>query len=113
MSMPDPATITGYHAHIYFEELSRGFAAEVREKISDRFDVDMGGWHDGPVGPHSRAMYQVAFSTSVFAELVPWLMVNHGELAVLIHPTTGDHLPDHTNHALWLGEKLTLDTSVL
>ena len=40
-------------------------------------------------------------------------MVNHGDLAVLIHPRTGDDLPDHGDYALWLGDKLELDFSVL
>ena len=107
------ATIAGYHAHIYFEESNREFAAEIRETIAERFDVEMGRWHDRPVGPHTRSMYQVAFSIDTFAEFVPWLMIHHGNLAVLIHPRTGDDLADHTDYALWLGEKLDLDTSVL
>jgi DOPA 4,5-dioxygenase len=113
MVAPEPATIAGYHAHIYFEESSAGHAAEIRETIAARFDVEMGRWHDRLVGPHTRSMYQVAFSTDTFAEFVPWLMIHHGDLAVLIHPTTGDDLPDHTDYALWLGEKLDLDLSVL
>ena len=113
MATPEPAVITGYHAHIYFEESSADHAAEIRETIAARFDVEMGRWHDRPVGPHTRSMYQVAFSTDTFAEFVPWLMIHHGELAVLIHPRTGDDLADHTDYALWLGEKLDLDTSVL
>ena len=111
--MTDQATISGYHAHIYFEDSSADYAAEIRETIAARFDVEMGRWHDKLVGPHSRPMYQVSFAPSLFAEFVPWLMVNHGELSVLIHPRTGDDLPDHTDFALWLGEQLDLDTSVL
>ncbi len=111
--MGSQATIAGYHAHIYFEDSNREFAAEIRQAIAERFDVEMGRWHDKLVGPHSRPMYQVGFSTKVFADFVPWLMVNHGDLAVLIHPRTGDDLPDHTKFALWLGEKLDLDLSVL
>ena len=88
-------------------------AAEIREAMGERFDVELGHWHDRLVGPHSRAMYQVSFSPRVFADFVPWLMVNHGDLAVLIHPRSGDDLPDHTEYALWLGEKLDLNLSVL
>jgi hypothetical protein len=53
-------------------------------------------------------MYQVAFAPAVFAELVPWLMLNRGPLDLLIHPETGDDLADHRDHAMWLGEKLPL-----
>lgn len=115
MSTPTPekAVIAGYHAHIYFVESSRDYAAEIRETMAARFDVEMGRWHDRPVGPHTRPMYQVKFATEVFADFIPWLMVNHGDLAVLIHPRTGNDVSDHTDHALWLGEKLDLDLSQL
>ena len=56
MAPSEPATITGYHAHIYFEESSADHAAEIRETIAARFDVEMGRWHDRPVGPHTRSM---------------------------------------------------------
>jgi DOPA 4,5-dioxygenase len=108
-----PASIAGYHAHIYYDEETRPVAARIREAIAARFDVGLGRWRDAPVGPHPRAMYQVAFAPEVFAGLVPWLMVNHQGLSVFIHPRTGDDVPDHSEFALWLGEKLDLDLSVL
>jgi DOPA 4,5-dioxygenase len=58
-------------------------------------------------------MYQVAFSPDLFAEFVPWLMLNRDSLAVLVHPETGRPRDDHLTHALWLGEVLPLDASVL
>ena len=36
------------------------------------------------------------------------LLINRNGLDILIHPNTGTSLEDHTNHALWLGNKLTL-----
>ena len=110
---PGKAVIAGYHAHIYFDVSNREYAADIREVIGKRFDVEMGRWRDVPVGPHPRSMYQVAFTPDVFADFVPWLMVNHGDLSVLIHPRTGDDLSDHRDYPLWLGEKLDLDLSVL
>ena len=104
-----PGAVTGYHAHIFYDGASRPAAALVREALAARFDVRLGRWRDGPVGPHPRAMYQVAFTTDQFDRIVPWLMLNRAGLVVFIHPITGDDLADHTEHALWLGEKLTLD----
>ena len=43
-----------------------------------------------------------------FALLVPWLMLNHEGLDVLIHPLTDDAYTDHADRPLWLGEKLKL-----
>ncbi len=100
--------IQGYHAHVYYAPASRDRAARVREELASRFEVQLGSWHDGPVGPHPQAMYQVLFSVDDFAELVPWLMLNREGLTILVHPETGDNLADHRDHSLWLGEKLPL-----
>src|SRR4051812_5968274 len=73
------------------------------------FAVDLGRWHEGPVGPHTSAMYQVTFTLEQFANVVPWMMLNRGGLRVLVHPMTGDDVADHTSNPLWLGEPLPLD----
>ena len=39
---------------------------------------------------------------------VPWLMLNHAGLNVLIHPQGENAYDDHTIHALWLGTPLPL-----
>jgi DOPA 4,5-dioxygenase len=109
----DTAGVAGYHAHIYYVDATRETAARLRAEIDARFDVELGRWRDEPVGPHPRPMYQVAFAPAVFAEIVPWLMLNHAGLVVFIHPRGGDDLFDHSEAALWLGEKLDLDLSVL
>jgi len=105
--------ITGYHAHIYYDAASRETAAMVRAEVERTFVVRMGRWRDEPVGPHPQPMYQVAFEPAVFAEIVPWLMLNRRGLTVLVHPETGDDVADHEVHPLWLGEKLTLDIEML
>ena len=112
-NMIDPAGITGYHAHIYYDEGSRERAARIRELIEANFKVVMGRWRDMPVGPHPQAMYQVAFGVGDFAALVPWLALNRDGLDVLVHPETGDDVTDHTDHAIWLGTRLPLDIDSL
>ena len=101
-------TIENYHAHVYYDEISRNAAEVLREEIAQRFAVKMGRWREEPVGPHPQAMYQVAFEPELFSAIVPWLLINRNNLDILIHPNTGTRLADHTNHALWLGNKLTL-----
>ncbi|HUK10562.1 MAG TPA: DOPA 4,5-dioxygenase family protein [Stellaceae bacterium] len=109
----DPAGITGYHAHVYYDPATRDRAAWLREEIGRRFECTLGRWHDNPVGPHPTSMYQVAFPVAEFPRLVPWLMLNRRELVVLVHPLTGDDYDDHAHHALWLGAKLPLNLDVL
>ena len=109
----DIAAIRGYHAHVYYDADSKPAAAALREAIEARFDIRMGRWHDRPVGPHPRWSYQVAFEPPLFAEIVPWLALNRGDLVIFIHPETGDDLPDHRDRALWLGDYLELNLDAL
>jgi DOPA 4,5-dioxygenase len=112
-SMKDSGTITGYHAHVYYDAESKPAAAALRAAIEARFDVRLGRWHDRPVGPHPRWSYQIAFAPELFAALVPWLALNRGELTIFLHPETGDALPDHRDHAIWLGDKAVLNLDAL
>jgi DOPA 4,5-dioxygenase len=111
--MKDTAFITGFHAHIYFEPSSRAAAARVREGLGASFEVQLGRWHDKPIGPHPTAMYQVAFLPEQFGKVVPWLMLNREGLNILVHPETGDDVGDHIERSLWLGEKLELNIEFL
>jgi len=101
-----------YHAHVYYDADTRPQAAAVREALGAQFAVQLGRWHDQPVGPHPQAMYQVAFPAEAFAHVVPWLMAHHGPLPVLIHPNTDDDLGDHSQRALWLGARLELNLAM-
>jgi DOPA 4,5-dioxygenase len=108
------SSIANYHAHIYYDgEKTRHVAETLRKQIAERFRVRIGAWHDEPVGPHIRAMFQVAFDVDVFPRLVPWLMLNRAGLSILVHPNTDNPHDDHLFHALWLGEPLAVDASML
>jgi aromatic ring-cleaving dioxygenase len=114
--MPSPAetgAITEYHAHVYYDALSRERAAALRGWVERRFDIRMGRWHDVPVGPHPCAMYQIAFKPDQFPALVPFLMLNRQGLTILLHPESGRPRDDHTRHAVWAGEVLPLRTDML
>ena len=105
----DSSEITSYHAHIYYDANSREIARRVRLGIGARFTCVLGRWHDTPVGPHPKPMYQVAFEPDNFSTIVPWLMLNRRGLVVLIHPNTANAVEDHDIHPIWLGSKLELD----
>jgi DOPA 4,5-dioxygenase len=109
----DTAAIRSWHAHVYYDTGSRSEAERLREAIGAGFEVQLGRWHDEPVGPHPTSMYQVAFPVSEFPRLVPFLALNRGKLTVLVHPQAGNAYDDHTAHAMWLGPALPLRLDVL
>ena len=114
MSAQPERAIVSWHAHVYFEpSATRALAERVRDGVARRFKVQLGRWHEVPIGPHTQAMYQVAFDVGVFAGLVPWLALHREGLSVLVHPNTLAPRADHLVHAIWLGPQLPLRPEVL
>jgi DOPA 4,5-dioxygenase len=107
------STITGYHAHVYFDAADRERAHALCTEAGRTFGLSVGRMHDKPVGPHPRGSCQLAFGPERFDEVVPWLIVNRGGLTVFAHAETGDTMKDHTEHVVWLGPSETLNLAAL
>lgn len=102
-------TVTGYHAHVYYDAESKPVAQRLRKKLEDEFSQPVyGRWHDKPVGPHPRWSYQVAFAPDLRDGIVAFIDAHREGLTVLLHEQTGDDLRDHTDGASFLGDAVTL-----
>ena len=124
-SSPFYGGIKSYDVHTYWNnnsETERNAAFDLREKFLREFksEVDAGDikvykFWDKPIGPHPINMWELDFHLpESFVKVVPWFQMNHGKLLVLIHPHLElGEFKDHTDHALWLGHKVRLDTEVL
>ena len=110
-----PSLIGSWHAHVYFDAASRDRAWALREVIQRELGglIEIGRFHEKPVGPHPMWSYQLAFAPAHFAQVVGWLALNHSALDVFVHPNTGDELRDHRDSALWLGRSHHLNLAVL
>jgi len=107
------AEIENFHAHIYFDAHEIETARALAEEARKRFGVAVGRFHERPVGPHPRGSCQLTVAPEAFGELALWAALSRRGLTLFVHPTTGDEIADHTEHAIWFGQSESLDLSVL
>ncbi len=113
--MKKQGEISAYHAHIYFDETTRETAEVLHLRLDEKFgqSINLYTLSNGPRGPHITRMFGVDIPIEIFESVLNFLILNRGPHAVLIHPVTGNELLDHTHNALWLGERQSLNLSVL
>ncbi|SPO06403.1 uncharacterized protein DNG_09092 [Cephalotrichum gorgonifer] len=113
----------GFDVHIYYfqeNEVQTKYAKELWERIRREFpELRVYKVWDKPIGPHPIAMFEVnLFTPAQFGAFIPWLSVWRGPLSALVHPNSipeeGESpmksaLRDHSERAIWLGEKVPLD----
>ena len=105
--------LNGYHAHVYYDAETKPKAATLRETIIGKFNVEPGAFSDEPRGPHPISQFNVIFKTDEFQNIVPWLMLNHDGLDVLVHPLTESSYNDHSINALWIGKPVPMKLDIL
>jgi len=107
-----------FHAHIYYDISERTAAEHLHSELRCKQGtgdlgnvIFIGEMTDRPVGPHPAPQYEVHF----FRQALPTVLarIKASRLRALVHQLTNDDLADHTSQALWIGEPLPLDLSVL
>ena len=71
------------------------------------FEVD---WE--PAGPFVTAQYSFFIPKDDLQRTQQWMMQNHGNYDVLIHPNSGCETFDHTIWAMWAGKAWEIDDSI-
>ena len=66
-----------------------------------------------PIGPHPAGSYEVWVPSTGFAAVFSYLVLNHGELSVLVHPLTREEVRDHSARAAWIGQPWPVNLDVL
>ena len=101
-----------YHAHIYYSEVERPAAEELRQNFAAGSDIlFVGRMMDRGVGPHPIPQYEIHFLEPARSHVVA--AIEASGLRALVHPLTHDDLADHTSLGHWIGEPLALDLTVL
>jgi len=95
--------IVSWHAHIYFDTDAAPVSRRLRQRVEERFAVEVGPWHDAPFGPHTTPSWFFGFTVEQFRDVVSWLVLNREGLRILFHPNTDDPYADHTVNSLWIG----------
>lgn len=107
-----------YHAHIYYDLDDRGTAERLHQKFSKSKGLGdlanllfVGDMRDKNLGPHPKPQFEVHFLKDVLPRVLQ--LIKTSGLTALVHPLTDDDFADHTSLAVWIGEPLPLDHSVL
>ena len=98
-----------------FTEESFVEASELQLLLKNSFDpndVFVGDLIPKAIGPHPVPMFEANFTLPFFDEMIAWLNLHRGRLSILVHPLSGNGLYDHTDGAIWLGEKIALNLSI-
>jgi DOPA 4,5-dioxygenase len=109
--MAEPA-IRDFHAHIYFDPDELARAQTLAAAAQAKFGVPVGHFHTRPVGPHPRGSCQLTVPRDQFGDFAQWIALNRDGLTIFAHTSTGEDLPDHTQHVIWFGPSEALDLSI-
>ena len=67
---PNPK-IYGYHAHVYYDTVTKRLAERFHQRLSAAYSVEMGRFSSERIGPHPVPQFQIIFTRKLFAEECP------------------------------------------
>ncbi len=109
-----PVQFDYFHSHIYYSADSRPKAEKFYQKLREHFSgtLRMSAMHDLLMGPHPFWMFEADFKSENFMTVIQFLSEHRNGLSILIHPLSGNAVLDHTDYAMFLGQKENLNLSI-
>ena len=105
-----------FHCHIYYDQTSKPQAEALHQLLiasAFNYEIRVSNMYDRLLGPHPEWMFEVDFQKTDFLKLIHFLSEHRNGLNILIHPLSGNDIIDHTEYAMFLGEKQNLNLSEL
>jgi len=119
----DLTEIVGYHFHTYFFERNPehtksavDFRDAVQEEITKGIleGCRLAPFWLGAAGPHPIGSFETCCNSSALSRSMSYFIQNRPfNLSILLHPLTRWEVRDHTERALWLGQSMPLDLTIL
>ncbi|KAI1287482.1 Dopa 4,5-dioxygenase [Halotydeus destructor] len=106
--------IGAYHFHTYYFQYNendklnaRNFRQTIIDQVEDGVFAEcaVNRFNERPVGPHPVGSFETCCNRTSVSSAMSWFMMNHGNFSILLHPLTRFSRADHTDRAMWLGEK--------
>lgn len=109
-----PIKFDFFHSHIYYSAETKPQAEKLHKLLNEKFKIQIrqSVLHDELMGPHPFWMFEADFKADIFLDVVKFLAEHRSGLSILIHPLSGNSVMDHTDYAMFLGQKEKLDLSI-
>lgn len=109
-----PTPFKLFHSHIYYTAETKPKAQALWQSLKTQFGakLQISELYDELMGPHPFWMFEADFSAEMFLDVVHFLSDERQGLSILIHPLSGNSVLDHTDYAMFLGQKEDLNLSI-
>lgn len=103
-----------FHSHIYYTAETKPKAELLHKLLIQKFStaVRVSALYDELMGPHPFFMFEADFKAELFLKVIHFLSEHREGLSILIHPLSGNSVLDHTDYAMFLGQKENLNLSI-
>lgn len=114
-------SIWGFHFHTYYFIKSQkseagAFYLKIRNEMQPNgalANCVLSRFSEGPIGPHPIAQFAACCNATALPNAIGFFMKNRGDFPILLHPLTHSEVVDHTDRAMWMGNKIPLDLTYL